>query len=166
MKTHQKIFIYTIVGIMLFSALALTALVFFTDDGTHDTDQEIVDQSTEEAQALQVQDYDELGVEDLVVGEGQALALGDTITVNYKLTLSDGTPVPGNDTFASGQPATFPFQLGSLIEGWTTGLVGMQVGGTRKLEVPSTLGYGAAGSPPHIPGNAGLIFEVQLVEIQ
>lgn len=169
MKRHQKIFVYSVIGVMLFSALALSVLVLFADNGSDNTsDNESVTQDTseEDTTVQTVQDFDELKMEDLVEGDGQALELGDTITVNYKLTLADGTPVPGNDTFASGQPATFTFQLGSLIEGWTTGLVGMQVGGTRRLEVPSALGYREAGSPPYIPGNAGLIFEVELLDIQ
>ena len=52
-----------------------------------------------------------------------------------------------------------------MIKGWDQGLVGMKVGGKRRLRIPSDLGYGSAGSPPDIPGNAGLVFEIELVSI-
>ena len=52
-----------------------------------------------------------------------------------------------------------------MIKGWDEGLLGMRVGGKRRLRIPSDLGYGSAGSPPDIPGNAGLVFEIELVSI-
>jgi FKBP-type peptidyl-prolyl cis-trans isomerase len=55
---------------------------------------------------------------------------------------------------------------GTVIRGWDQGLVGIRVGGVRRLVLPPELAYGAAGSPPVIPGNATILFEVALLEIQ
>jgi len=164
MKRRHKVFIWTVVGFMTFSAVALSLLVVLSPsaDSVDDAPEDDVTQSETSSEVI---DFDELGVEDTTIGDGEVLKLGDTITVNYSLTLPDGTPISGNNTFESGQPATFPLTVGGLIDGWTTGLPGMQVGGTRRLEVPSSLGYGAGGQGPEIPGGSGLIFVVELLEI-
>ena len=53
-----------------------------------------------------------------------------------------------------------------VISGFSQGVIGMQVGGVRRVVIPPNLGYGAAGSPPAIPGNATLIFEIELLSLQ
>jgi len=65
-----------------------------------------------------------------------------------------------------GQPLNFQLGTGRVIKGWDQGLVGMCQGEKRKLVIPSDLGYGASGSPPKIPGNSVLVFEVELVRIE
>jgi FKBP-type peptidyl-prolyl cis-trans isomerase len=64
-----------------------------------------------------------------------------------------------------GDPFKFTIGKGEVIKGWDQGVAGMKVGGKRKLRIPAELGYGAKGSPPNIPGNAGLMFDVELVSI-
>ena len=61
---------------------------------------------------------------------------------------------------------TFTLGAGSVIRGWDTGLVGMRVGGRRRITIPPELGYGSGGSPPRIPGNASLVFDVELLNVQ
>ena len=61
------------------------------------------------------------------------------------------------------EPAEFKLAEGGVIQGWVDGVKGMRVGGKRKLAIPSAMGYGAAGHPPDIPGDAGLKFDVELV---
>lgn len=105
------------------------------------------------------------GTEDLVVGTGPGAANGDTLSVNYTGWLYDPDAAENKGTqFDSGN---FQFVLGSgqVIAGWEQGLLGMQVGGRRRIVIPPELGYGANGRPPTIPGDATLLFEVELVGI-
>ncbi|MGB0386404.1 MAG: FKBP-type peptidyl-prolyl cis-trans isomerase [Ardenticatenaceae bacterium] len=96
-------------------------------------------------------------------GDGEVVKSGDNVSVHYSGWLEDGT------LFDSSVPrdAPFPFVVGAgdVIAGWDEGLEGMKVGETRQLRIPSALGYGAQGSPPVIPPDATLIFDVQLLQI-
>jgi FKBP-type peptidyl-prolyl cis-trans isomerase len=99
---------------------------------------------------------------DLKVGTGQAVSgASDTITANYIGWLSDGTKFDASADHSG--PAQF--SLGQVIPGWTQGLVGMKVGGVRRLVIPPALGYGSQGSGSTIPPNSTLVFDVQLVSI-
>jgi FKBP-type peptidyl-prolyl cis-trans isomerase FkpA len=99
--------------------------------------------------------------EDLVEGTGPAAKDGDKVKVNYLKTnlMFDTSIGPGKKPF----PVTIG--AGGVIKGWDLGLVGMKVGGKRKLTIPSKLGYKEAGSPPKIPPNATLVFEIELLQI-
>jgi FKBP-type peptidyl-prolyl cis-trans isomerase len=93
---------------------------------------------------------------DFVVGTGAAPSSASAnVVVNYKGRLLDGTVF--NDFNGTS------FALNRVIPGWTEGVGGMRVGGKRQLIVPPSLGYGSAGSPPTIPGNATLVFDIELV---
>merc|ERR1712029_1030811 len=86
---------------------------------------------------------------------------GDTLHMHYTGTLyDDGSEF--DSSLKRGKPFTFPLGAGRVIKGWDQGLLGMCVGEKRKLIIPSHLGYGASGSPPKIPGDATLVFEVEL----
>ncbi len=99
----------------------------------------------------------------LAEGSGEAtVKSSDTVTVNYTgATASNGTVF--ESSLDSGSPATFP--LSGVIKGWTQGLPGMKVGETRRLLIPSALGYGEAGSGASIPPNSDLVFDVTLIQI-
>lgn len=100
---------------------------------------------------------------DEVVGTGAEAKAGDTVKVHYTGTLMNGKEF--DSSRGKGQPFEFKLGTGAVIKGWDQGVVGMKVGGKRKLEIPAELGYGESGSPPKIPGNAGLKFDVELIEI-
>lgn len=103
--------------------------------------------------------------EDLVVGTGKEATKGSDATVHYVGTLQNGTK------FDSSRDRNEPFTVENLgnapvIKGWNEGLVGMKVGGKRKLTIPPEAGYGARGAGGVIPPNATLIFEVELLDVK
>jgi peptidylprolyl isomerase/FKBP-type peptidyl-prolyl cis-trans isomerase FkpA len=104
-----------------------------------------------------------LGIEDVVVGTGATVVTGDTVTVNYTGTLTNGT-VFDTSLQAGRTPYSFKVGAGTVIPGWDQGLVGMRVGGRRKLTIPPNLAYGSQGNGP-IPGNATILFDISLLSI-
>ena len=105
----------------------------------------------------------ELESNDLKVGEGPEVKLGDTIEVNYVgVTYADGTEF--DSSWGRGATAAFPLVEGGLIEGWTKGVPGMKVGGRRQLIIPADLAYGEA--PTRGEPAGALIFIIDLVSIQ
>jgi FKBP-type peptidyl-prolyl cis-trans isomerase FkpA len=104
---------------------------------------------------------------DLVVGTGTQAVSGSLVTVNYSGWLYDTSRTDGKGTqFESGQFGPFRLGTGFVIAGWDRGVPGMRVGGQRRLVIPPELAYGSAGSPPKIPGNATLVFDVALLSAQ
>ena len=105
----------------------------------------------------------ELIIEDIKMGEGDEALAGKEVTVHYTGWLTDGTKFDSSkDRF---QPFSFPLGAGHVIKGWDQGVVGMKVGGVRKLTIPAALGYGARGAGGVIPPNAVLVFEVELLPV-
>jgi peptidylprolyl isomerase len=104
-----------------------------------------------------------LGYIDERAGDGATPQAGQTVTVHYTGWLTNGRQF---DTSRNAQPFAFPLGQGRVIRGWDEGLATMKVGGKRRLIIPPALGYGAQGFPPVIPGNATLIFDVELVGIR
>ena len=94
-------------------------------------------------------------------GTGAFPKAADTVTVNYKGTLVDGTEF--DSSYKRGEPVTFP--VGGVIPGWTEALQKMKVGSKWQLFIPASLGYGDKGAGNVIGPNATLIFEVELISI-
>jgi FKBP-type peptidyl-prolyl cis-trans isomerase len=110
-----------------------------------------------------VDHIDSLQTQDTKVGDGQEVKAGDTVTVDYTGAVA-ATGVIFQSSLDTGQPATF--SLRGVIKGWTDGIPGMKVGGTRRLLIPAAEAYGA--NPPSgsgIPANADLVFDVTLQSI-
>jgi FKBP-type peptidyl-prolyl cis-trans isomerase len=107
----------------------------------------------------------EVLVEDIVPGSGPEAETGDTLTVQYVGALyDDGTEFDAS--WERGEPFQVTLGQGQVIEGWEQGLVGMKAGGRRGILIPASAGYGAQGQPPSIPGNATLMFIVDLEKIE
>jgi FKBP-type peptidyl-prolyl cis-trans isomerase len=100
---------------------------------------------------------------DLKVGKGPAAKSGDKLRVHYTGRLLDGTKF--DSSLDRGEPFELTLGAGGVIKGWDEGLPGMKKGGKRKLVIPSELAYGKLGSPPKIPADAPLEFEIELLEI-
>jgi peptidylprolyl isomerase len=104
----------------------------------------------------------ELQVIDLQEGDGKAVVKGALITTQYRGTLADGSEF--DSSWARGKPFQCVIGTGRVIKGWDQGLMGMRVGGKRKLQVPAHLGYGER-SVGAIPPNSDLTFEIELLEV-
>ena len=101
--------------------------------------------------------------EDLVVGTGATAVAGDTVTVHYIGTFTNGTKF--DSSYDRGQPYTFPVGVGQVIPGFDQAVVGMKVGGKRRVTIPPSLAYGSQGQGA-IPPNSTLKFDIDLVSIQ
>lgn len=105
-----------------------------------------------------------LASRDVKVGKGRAAKDGDTVKVHYVGTLLDGTKFDSSRD--RDEPFEFKLGAGGVIRGWDEGVVGMKIGGVRKLTIPPSLAYGERGAPPKIPPNATLEFEIELISIE
>lgn len=107
---------------------------------------------------------DGLIIEELEIGTGtEAKGRGHFVHVHYTGWLTDGTQF--DSSVARGEPFGFPMGVGYVIKGWDEGVIGMKVGGKRKLTIPPEMGYGARGAGGIIPPNATLVFEIQLLDV-
>ncbi len=104
---------------------------------------------------------------DLTVGTGTQVTSGNRATVAYTGWLYDSSKTEGKGTqFDSSAAFTFTLGNGSVIKGWDQGVVGMRVGGKRRLVIPPELAYGSSSPGAGIPPNATLIFEITLSSVQ
>ena len=105
----------------------------------------------------------ELVIEELAIGNGDEAVTGKNVTVHYTGWLTNNTKFDSSKDRS--EPFKFPLGAGRVIKGWDQGVVGMKVGGKRKLTIPAELGYGSRGAGGVIPPNATLIFEVELLGV-
>jgi FKBP-type peptidyl-prolyl cis-trans isomerase len=105
----------------------------------------------------------ELVITDIVEGTGLTAEKGALIFCHYTGTLEDGTKF--DSSYDHGKPFETVLSLKKVIQGWYLGIMGMKVGGKRKLFIPSHLGYGDQ-KKSKIPPNSNLLFEVELLEVR
>lgn len=99
---------------------------------------------------------------DIQEGDGPNPQPGQKVTVEYTGWLAD-TQAKFDSSIDRGNPLSFLLSRGQVIAGWDEGVASMKVGGKRRLIIPPELAYGASGSPPTIPPNATLIFDIELL---
>ncbi|HFD79230.1 MAG TPA: FKBP-type peptidyl-prolyl cis-trans isomerase [Gammaproteobacteria bacterium] len=105
-----------------------------------------------------------LRYEDIQLGEGPlCTGRGQTAIVHYTGWLEDGTKFDSSRD--RDEPFSFPVACSYVIPGWDEGVVGMKVGGVRRLTVPPQLAYGERGAGGVIPPDATLVFEIELLEL-
>ena len=110
-------------------------------------------------------------ITELLPGPGAAVANGQKAVVHYtgwlyEATAPDKKGKEFDSSRNSGQPFGFVVGGGQVIKGWDQGVLGMKVGGKRRLVIPADLGYGDAGAGGVIPPGATLVFDVELVAIE
>jgi peptidylprolyl isomerase len=104
----------------------------------------------------------ELQIIDIKPGDGDTVPEGATITAHYTGALvKDGTIFQSSHDFGN----AISFGLNQVIQGWTKGVPGMKVGGTRRLIIPAAMAYGASSPSSNIPPNSDLVFDIELVKI-
>ena len=109
-----------------------------------------------------IKNVPELKVIDLIAGTGEVVRKGATITAHYTGALAvNGIIFQSSHDF--GQPVTFG--LHQVIAGWTKGVPGMKIGGTRRLVIPSEMAYGSRRASANIPPNSDLVFDIELTAI-
>jgi peptidylprolyl isomerase len=106
----------------------------------------------------------ELGIDDLVVGDGDEATAGAKVTVHY-VGVSFLTGEEFDASWNRGQPFEFRLGKGQVIPGWDQGVAGMRVGGRRRLTIPSAMAYGARGAGGVIKPHEPLVFVVDLLGV-
>jgi peptidylprolyl isomerase len=106
----------------------------------------------------------ELQIDDEVVGEGPEATAGQSVTVHY-VGVAWSTGAEFDASWNRGEPFAFGLGAGQVISGWDQGVVGMRVGGRRRLTIPPHLGYGSRGAGGVIAPNETLVFVVDLLEV-
>jgi len=159
-------------GIAVALALTVVAAFFifpglspFGQPASPDQSPTVTTTQTEPTTPMNIENSDQLQIVDTIVGTGAAAAAGDSVTVNYVGSLTNGTVF---DASANHGTTGFTFNLGAgqVIKGWDEGIVGMKEGGKRQLVIPAALAYGDQAIGNVIPANSTLVFEVELLKVQ
>lgn len=171
----QRVFAGFGASLFLITSSALTVIVIITLVQQHKDKNKVAtpavttNSSTSTQAGEKMQNYTptqtaqtQLQVIDSVVGTGAAVKSTDSVTVNYVGALMN-TGVIFDASANHGGTATFG--LNQVIKGWTLGIPGMKVGGTRRLLIPADLAYGAGSPSSAIPANSDLVFDVTLTKI-
>lgn len=160
MEKGLRIF-FTITGVVLVALIGLLILSTFNENLGKPPAEETQDE--EISAPVEAEDVEEFVIEILEEGDGEEAKAGDMLTVHYTGRLLDGQVF--DSSHDRGEPFMFVLGEGRVIQGWEEGLEGMKIGEKRLLTIPSHMGYGEMGSG-NIPPNAGLEFEVEMLNIE
>jgi len=155
------------INIIIFIVLGIAVIgigMWFSGNVSNETKNTVTTQGAT-AKEAQSKIMENLKIEDVVVGTGAEAKNGDTITVNYTGTLDDGTKF--DSSLNPGRtPFSFPLGAGQVIKGWDMGVLGMKIGGKRRLIIPSAMAYGSQRAAANIPPNSDLVFDIELIAIK
>lgn len=148
--------------------LALVGIVVFSQMSNKSEDSSPSDTSTDVSNTTPTTIPDtspsaELKIENIKLGTGKEVQAGDTVTINYVGTLENGQKF--DSSYDRNQPLETQIGVGQVIKGWDEGVIGMKVGGKRKLTIPPDFAYGPRGVGT-IPPNSTLIFELELLDVR
>lgn len=166
----QRIIILTIVAAFVLSSFGFTGLVLWDSlnkkDSSTSKDPSQNPEIQKKLEELQKQQAEGAKMEstDIKPGTGAEAVTGKKATVHYTGTLKDGTKF--DSSLDRGEPFGFQLGGGQVIKGWDQGVVGMKVGGKRKLVIPAALAYGDKSPSPKIPPNSDLVFEIELISVE
>ncbi|MBO0895504.1 MULTISPECIES: FKBP-type peptidyl-prolyl cis-trans isomerase [Arthrobacter] len=107
----------------------------------------------------------DLLIEDIVVGDGREAKAGDTVSTHY-VGVAFSTGEEFDASWNRGTPLDFKVGVGQVIQGWDQGLLGMKVGGRRRLEIPASMAYGDRGAGSAVAPGESLIFVVDLLGVR
>lgn len=150
------------VGVALVVTFGMLFLGNYIFNGAR-ASQQSDDQAVQNGNTSETFDSAGLEVSDIVLGTGKEVRSGDAVSVHYVGSFLSGKQF--DSSYERGEPLTFKVGSGQLIKGFDRGVVGMQVGGKRKLTIPPELGYGKQ-VIGEIPANSTIVFEVELVGIE
>lgn len=148
--------------LVIVAVVIVGGFIFFSSQQPEEQELVVVEKSQENME--QENTPAGLQIEDVKVGEGAEAVSGDQVTVHYVGTFENGSTF--DSSRAKDAPFTFLLGAGRVIQGWDEGVVGMKIGGIRKLVIPPELAYGERGAPGAIPPNSTLYFEIELLQIQ
>jgi FKBP-type peptidyl-prolyl cis-trans isomerase len=161
----SKAFPYVLLGSILLIIFGVYSSVSSTSQTVYSQKEQLTEtQPDPTITTAPMKDFEKLEIEDMEVGTGAEVKTGDTVVIHYFGTLVDGTKF--DSSYDRGQPFETQIGVGRVIAGWDQGVVGMKVGGKRRLQIPSALAYGSRGAGGVIGPNAPLIFELELLEVK
>lgn len=174
---HERVFAWVAVVVVIISAGALSTAAIIQEvlsrQQSTQTASQTIDtctlQAVDESSTLPApapytaSQVSALQTTDITPGDGQTVKSGDCLVVKYYGMLASSGMVFDED-YTKAQALQFAVGKGNVIRGWDEGLIGMKVGGERRLIIPSDLGYGSTGAGS-IPANAALVFYVKLIRI-
>lgn len=162
-KTRDRVFIIVIAAAFLFTTIGTSVALILS---AMNEDKKTTNVPVEEVKKMDnftpVQKVGALQVIDLQEGTGEAVTAGANVTVDYTGAIAS-TGTIFESSLDSGQKATFG--LDQVIAGWSEGLIGMKVGGKRRLLIPAAKAYGEQSPSPKIPANSDLVFDITLHSI-